>query len=56
MDIGRHQGMIKNEHIRIDTNSSEKLKTFKYLGSLLTNQNSIHEEINTPKLVPRKSC
>ena len=29
----------------IGSNSYEKLETFKYLGSLLTNQNSIQEEI-----------
>ena len=43
MEIGRHQGMMANEHI--GSNSYEKVKTFKYLGSLLTNQNSIQEEI-----------
>ena len=46
MEIGRHRGMIANEHIKIASNSYEKVKTFKYLGSLLKNQNSIHEEIN----------
>ena len=45
MEIGRHRGMIANEHIKIGSNSYEKVKTFKYLGSLLTNQNSIQEEI-----------
>ena len=45
MEIEHHRGMIANEHIRIDRNSYKKVKTFKYLGSLLTNQNSIHEEI-----------
>ena len=34
-----------NEHIRIGSNSYEKVKTFKYLGSLETNQNSIHDKI-----------
>ena len=29
MEIGRHRGMIANEHI----NSYEKVKTFKFLGS-----------------------
>ena len=44
--IGRHRGMMMaNEHIRIGSNSYEKLKTFKYLHSLLTNLNSVHEEI-----------
>ena len=37
--------MIANPHIKIDSNSYEKVKTFKYVGSLLTNQNSIQEEI-----------
>jgi len=45
MEIGRHRGMIANEHIKIGSNSYEKEKPFKYLGSLLTNQNSFQEEI-----------
>ena len=45
MEIGRHWGMIANEHIKIYSNSHKKVKTFKYLGSLLTNQNFIQEEI-----------
>ena len=43
MEIGRHRGMIANERIRIGSNSYEKVKTFKYLGSLLTSENSIQE-------------
>ena len=39
METGRHRGMIANEHIKIGSNSYEKVKTFKYLISLLTNQN-----------------
>ena len=45
MEIGRHRGMIANAHINIGSNAYEKVETFKYLGSLLTNQNSIQEEI-----------
>ena len=45
MEIGRHRGMITNAHIKIGSNPYKKVKTFKYLGSLLTNQNSIQEEI-----------
>ena len=45
MEIGRYRDMIVNEHISISSNSYEKVKTFKYLESLLTNQNSIQEEI-----------
>ena len=38
MEIGRHRGIIANAHIKIGSNSYEKVKTFKYLGSLVTNQ------------------
>ena len=46
MEIGRHRGMIANEDIKIGSrpNSYEKVKTFKYLVSLLANH-SIEEEI-----------
>ena len=37
--------MTANEHITVGSSSYEKVKTFKYLGSLLINQNYIHEEI-----------
>ena len=37
--------MTANAHIKIGSNSYEKLKTFKHLGSLLRNQNYIQEEI-----------
>ena len=42
MEVGSHRDMITNEHIRIASNSCENVKIFKYLGSLLTHQNSIH--------------
>ena len=41
MEVGCHRGMMANERIMI----GKKLKTFKYLISLLTNQNFLHEEI-----------
>ena len=46
MEIGRHRGMITNKHIRIGSNSYERLKIFKYLDSSVTNQNSIQDKIN----------
>ena len=55
MEIGRHRGMIANAHIKIGSNSYEKVKTFQYLGSLLTNQNSIQEEIKC-RLKAGNSC
>ena len=45
MEIGRHLGMMANEHITVGSNMYEKLKTCKYLGSLLTNQNFIYDKI-----------
>jgi hypothetical protein len=41
--------------IMLGTNSYEKVKTFKYLDSLLTNQNSIQEEIKC-RLKAGNSC
>ena len=38
--------MIAKAHIKIGSNSYEKVETIKYLGSLLTNQNYIQEEKN----------
>ena len=35
MEIGCHRDMIANEHIKIGSNSYEKVKTFKYLGSFI---------------------
>jgi hypothetical protein len=55
MEIGCNQGIIANEHITISSNSYEKVKTFKYLGSLLTNQNSIQDEIKC-RLKAGNSC
>ena len=45
MEIGCHQGMKANDHITVGSNSYEKVKTFKYLASLLTHQDTIQEEI-----------
>ena len=45
MEIGRNRGVIANEHIKVGSNSYEKVKTFKYLVYSLTIQNSIQEEI-----------
>jgi hypothetical protein len=41
MEVGRHQGMMEDEHIKEGSNSYEIMITFNYFGSL-KNQNSIH--------------
>ena len=46
---------MATEQVRIGSNSYEKVKTFKWLGSLLTNQNSIQEEIKC-RLKAGNSC
>ena len=56
MEIARHRGMIAEEQqIRIGSNSYEKVKTFKYLGFLVTYQNYIPEEIKC-RLKVGSSC
>ena len=47
--------MMANEHIMVSNNSYEKVKTFKYLGSLLQNQNDLQEEIKC-RLKAGNSC
>ena len=47
--------MTPNEHFTVGSNSYEKVKTFKYLGYLLINQNYIHEEIKC-RLTAENSC
>ena len=47
--------MIAKEYITVDSNSYEIVKTFKYLGSLLKNLNSIQDEIKC-RLKARNSC
>jgi hypothetical protein len=55
MEIGRHRGMTSNEHFTVGINAHEKVKIFKYLDSLLTNQNYIHREIKC-RLTAENSC
>ena len=43
--IGRLWGMVTNEQFTIYSNFYEHVKTLKFLGTLLTNQNSIHDQI-----------
>ena len=44
-EVRGHRGLMANERIRITSSLCEKVKTFKYLGSLLINKNYIHKEI-----------
>jgi hypothetical protein len=44
MVMSRVQNAGRNHIIRIDNSSFERVEDFKYLGTTLTNQNSIQEE------------
>jgi hypothetical protein len=45
MIMSRHPNSGQNQNIRIANESFEKVPKFKYLGTTLTNQNDIHDEI-----------
>jgi hypothetical protein len=47
MFMSRHQRAGQSNYIRVANKSFEKLVKFKYLGSTLTDQNCIHEEIRS---------
>ena len=55
MEVGLHRCLMVNEHITVVSNSYGKVKSFKYLDNLLTNQNSIQEEIKS-RLKAGNSC
>jgi hypothetical protein len=47
MIISRHPNSEQNQKIRIGNESFENVAKFKYLGTTLTNQNDIHDEIKS---------
>jgi hypothetical protein len=47
MIISRHPNSGQNQNIRIANESFENVAKFKYLGTTLTNQNDIHDEIKS---------
>ena len=47
MTVSRDQNAGKIHSIKIDNSSIERVEEFKYLGTKLTNQNSIQEEIKS---------
>jgi hypothetical protein len=47
MIMSRHPNSEQNQNIRIANESFENVATFKYLGTTLTNQNYIHDEIKS---------
>jgi phage gp29-like protein len=47
MIISRHPNSGQNQNIRATNESFEKMAKSKYLGTTLTNQNDIHDEIKS---------
>ena len=47
MVMSRDQNAERNYSVRIDNSTFERVEEFKYLGTTLTNQNSIQEEIKS---------
>jgi hypothetical protein len=50
-----HKKPASNRKVNIDNSSFERVEQFKYLGTTLTKENSIHEEIKS-RLKSRNSC
>jgi hypothetical protein len=55
MIMSRHPNSAQNQKIRIANESFENVATLKYLGTKLTNQNDIHDEIES-RLNSGKAC
>jgi hypothetical protein len=47
MIMSRHPNSGQNQNIRIANESFENVTTFKYLGTTLSDQNDIHDEIKS---------
>jgi hypothetical protein len=55
MVMSRDQNAGQNHNIKVDNKAFERVEQFKYLGTTLTNQNSIQEE-NESRLKSGNAC
>jgi sorting nexin-29 len=47
MVMSQNQNAGRNHNIKVNNKSFERVEEFKYLGTILTNRNAIHEEIKS---------
>ena len=47
MVMSRDRNAGRSHHVKIDNSSIERVEEFEYLGTTLTDQNSIQEEIKS---------
>jgi hypothetical protein len=55
MVMSRDRNAERDDSVKIDNSSIERVEEFKYLGTMLTDQNSIQEEIKS-RLKLRNAC
>ena len=55
MVMSRNQNAGRIQNVRTDNISTERVEEFKYMGTILMNQNSIQEEIKS-RLNPGNAC
>jgi hypothetical protein len=55
MVMSRDRNVGQSHSMKIDNSSFERVEQFRYLGTTLTNQNSIQEEIKS-RLKSRNAC
>jgi hypothetical protein len=56
MVISRDQNAGRSHSVKIDSSFFGGVEQFRYLGTTLTNQSSIQEEINNSKLMSENAC
>jgi len=56
MVMSGDQNAVRSHNMKTDNNSIERVEQFKYLGTTLTNQNSIQEEIKSRLKLGNACC
>ena len=56
MVISRDRNAGRSHSVKIDNSSIERVEEFKYLGTTLTDQNSIQEEMKSRLMLGNAHC